>query len=550
MNNECRTLSKISRRDLSTVILLASIILIISTIPYCYVLWKTPPDMQFTGWLGSPADHNCSLSRIRQAIEGFWLFENRYTTEPHFRGMIRPYWLFIGKLSGLTKISPIIIYHLTRLFFSFLLMMVVYKFLSIFFLNKAMKIVAFLLIFLSSGFGWMFALSSFLRGGTIKFCSVDLFVPEATTFKAIHQNAHLAVSLILILLVFVLMYSSFNNDRIKPSIYAGLVGFLLAFVHPFDMPSIYLTLFFYIIFLSYKEGKVYIPKIKAFLFMVFISIVPILYNYYFVLFDPVVKEWHKQNVLPSPNPLGYISGFGFIFFFSLIGLAHAIQRRKKTDIFLIAWVISISMLLYSPIKVQVKMVMGLHIPLSILSTIGLFILFKKLRKVYSIRYNRRSFKKIRFIILSIFILSTTPTNIALLLNDMFFHIHADPFPVYIHKDKIEAFKWLQRNTQSSEAVLSSYQTGNFIPGWSGNKVFIGHWAETINTSEKFKLLNLFFQSENDQIRKNILATYNIKYLFYGPEEQRLGHFNPFNELYLLEVFKNPRVSIFQVKDGV
>ena len=118
---------------------------------------------------------------------------------------------------------------------------------------------------------------------------------------------------------------------------------------------------------------------------------------------------------------------------------------------------------------------------------------------------------------------------------------------YLSDNEVEALNWLKDNTKK-ETVLSNRHIGNYIPRMSGNKVFIGHWAQTIKFEQKIEIVNNFFNQDNEY-RKSILKEYNIKYLYYGKDEKSLGNFNPDSaesKDYLKKVFENNEVKVYEV----
>lgn len=500
--------------------------------------------MRFIGWLGSPADHNTYLSWMRQAAEGYFFFEDRFTTEPHDRIFIRPVWLILGKASALTTIPLILTYHIFRILSGLVLLYASYTFISIFIKSKLIKRAAFLLIGTSAGFGWIFALYSFFSNSGLPYYSLDLYAPEAITFRTIHQHTHFSIAVVLILVTLMLAWRSFQTGGKGWAMGAGISCFFLGFIHPFDVATVYLTLFLYLSSLYLREKKLPVEQLKTFLIMILTSCFPIGYNFYLLISNPVFQGWTEQNVVPSPNLIAFLLGYGSISILASIGLGYIITRRKDKDYFLISLVLSYIILIFSPIRFSLRFVEGFHVPLSILASIGLFLFLKHSQRWFK---EKKGFKKVRYYALVLFLVSAMPTNIAVLVNDMFFHVHADPFPSYLHEDEFRAFKWLEDNTHPSEVVLSSYETGNFIPGWSGNKVFIGHWAETLNRASKEKILRRFFDSSTDDaVRIDILKTYNIKYILYGKNERLLGGFKPGDNAYLYLVYENPSVLIFKV----
>ena len=87
----------------------------------------------------------------------------------------------------------------------------------------------------------------------------------------------------------------------------------------------------------------------------------------------------------------------------------------------------------------------------------------------------------------------------------------------------------------------------YLPGRTGNSVFVGHYHNTPNFSDKLDILNKFFNSKTaDDFRTNVLKENSIDYLYYGQFEKNLGDFNPDNVKYLTVVYQISNVKIFKV----
>ena len=73
----------------------------------------------------------------------------------------------------------------------------------------------------------------------------------------------------------------------------------------------------------------------------------------------------------------------------------------------------------------------------------------------------------------------------------------------------------------------SIQTGGMIPGLSGRRTFVGHWAETLRSEEKIEELVRFFAAGGtDEERLAFFRRRGITHVFLGPSERRLGPFDP------------------------
>ena len=67
------------------------------------------------------------------------------------------------------------------------------------------------------------------------------------------------------------------------------------------------------------------------------------------------------------------------------------------------------------------------------------------------------------------------------------------------------------------------------------------------TREARKAAAEFFDKATpDSFRQDLLSRYNIKYVFYGPEERNIGAYDPSTSTFLTPVFRNGKVAIFRV----
>jgi hypothetical protein len=225
-------------------------------------------------------------------------------------------------------------------------------------------------------------------------------------------------------------------------------------------------------------------------------------------------------------------------------------REKREGLLLVAWAVIIPPLLYLPVNPQRRFVEGLHIPLSILATIGVYRYL--LPRVESSglwaqitlheRYEPRSLR--RFVLVAIFLL-TVPSNLYILASLGITAIQ-HPYPFYHERAEVEAVTWLAAHTSSDDTVFTTYWTGSYIAARAGNRVFLGHWAETTNYAQKMEEAKAFFGPASDEWRKELLREYNVSYLFYGPRERALPGFEPAGKPYLVESYSNRLVTIYRV----
>jgi len=116
------------------------------------------------------------------------------------------------------------------------------------------------------------------------------------------------------------------------------------------------------------------------------------------------------------------------------------------------------------------------------------------------------------------------------------------------RGELDALDWLGANTKAQDIVLCAFETGNYIPARTGNRVFLGHGPETVHSDEKKAMVARFFGTHTDDAwRQWLLREYDIAYVVIGPREQALGGFDPNRVLYLHRAYANAVYAIYQVE---
>jgi hypothetical protein len=233
-------------------------------------------------------------------------------------------------------------------------------------------------------------------------------------------------------------------------------------------------------------------------------------------------------------------------------MVHIIRHKGERASLLIAWVGSASLLAYLPFALQRRMLEGLHIPLCVLATVGLLecLLPALLRLSWLKRlaaWRKYDERGLRRLLIYCTIVATSPSNLYLLLGSSLAAIHHDP-SLYYGLGETEAVDWLGSNTERTDTVLASYAIGRLIPARAGNRVFVGHFIETVEVERKRELAALFFTSDtSDGFRHTLLSEYGIRYVFHGPRERQLGDFEPSTCECLLPAYRNSEVTIYRVE---
>jgi hypothetical protein len=183
------------------VLILAVIVMAITSIPIVYAYVRTPHGGRFGGAVFNPSDQAVYLSWMDQAREGRLLIENRYTTDPQHPRFFHLYFYVLGLIAWITHLPLTVVYHLARFVFGVWFLLLAHRFSRLFFEEAQTRKIAMLLLAVSSGLGWV-VWWSFWRGGMAS--PVDVWQPEANTFFSLSANGLYPVSLCLMLGTFFL----------------------------------------------------------------------------------------------------------------------------------------------------------------------------------------------------------------------------------------------------------------------------------------------------------------------------------------------------------
>jgi len=524
----------------------ALLVLSLTGLPYLLGCYLSSPEMHFGGFVIAVEDGNSYVAKMGQGARGEWLFHLPYTSEDHDGAILLTFHLLLGKLARLSGLSLVNAYHLARLLCGLLLLWMVYVFISYFVPFVALRRIAFLLVCLSSGLGWLL-----VALGLLSDIPIDFLLPEAFTFLLIYAFPHLALARTLMLGMFILTLIAFRRNRLLWAILAGVACFLVGLIVPFYVGVVYVVLGSYLLALLWKRRQIPWRELGLTAIVVFISSPVLLYNGYVFWTNPIFRVWAEQNLILSPHPLHYISGYAIVALLAIGGIGYVLRRSESEGLFLVSWVLVVPPLLYIPFNLQRRLIEGFQIPLCILASLGLahYVLPAVTRSGLTrslTRFQRYTRPKLRRFVTTAIILLTIPSNLLLIATSLIQVSRLSP-PIFHERMELEAMDWLAAHTRPSDTVFSSYKVGNYIPARAGNRVFLGHGPETIYVEEKENIVRQFFQAQtSDACREEILSEYNIAYLFYGPAERALGDFQPATRPYLEETFTNGRYTIYAV----
>lgn len=518
---------------------------LLSTVVLFYGYALTSNDSFFTGTrFLLPADTLVYYSFLQQAGQGSFVFENLFQAESG-AALVNPFWIIAGGLQFLLRTPFWVTFILLKLLLIPLCIIFLYAFTAKFFITIAERFFALLILLFGSGFGFLFL--PYLSIFPLNFSNnypvwpMDLWVPDFVTFLSLYGSPHFTFSLTLLVLIFLFMLVVENSFNYTLAVFSGMAALVLFWSHPFHVLSVYCALAGVVIIRSVVKKNIDFPILVHALITMLISLPAPLYYAYLMAIDANIEIKAMQNVNLSTSPLITAASFGLPLFFGLLG-ASLLWRKKALNndhYVLFAWIVAVFFLLYAPLNFQRRMISGVHVPISVLATIGILYVYKLIKNNYL-------WQQFRYILATIFIFFLTSSNL--------FHVSADIVtynqqnePAYISNDEIFAHNFLKSLTNRGVVLNAMPSDYNTIPAFSGMNVYIGHVIETPYSKLRQSESAQFYKENLPQDQEiNFLHDRGINLLYYGPKEKNLGTYSPNEKKYLKKIFENSAVSIYSV----
>lgn len=507
-------------------------------------------------------DYNFYLSRIRQGIEGSWLVTEKYYNQPHQGSLFQIVYLYLGKIGSFFGLSVPFIYQLSRFIFGLILLLLIAKYGSLFFKGKQL-ILFFILAVTASSFPVIMKVGNFYRfGNYMGWWSVIDPLSRLTIMPHILIGQGLLVYLIFKL-------NDFANVAIKKAIQLGIIGLIAGIIFPPTLIIIYMYLLnlgimqlLDILSLKFQlaEKK---KKLMKFLFsyggrnIIFLFLT--LPSFFYLSNAFKEQPWKALSVFDIEHRFimpykDYGLALGPVLELGILGLVFVFIKGKKSYYSPIAWIVSILFLFVIfekvPEQSPLRFTEGLvQVPLAVLTTFFLSLLWQKRMFRVPVGILTGGIVTTGFLMM---------LSLVFWLTDQAYAKRFGTWPVplgaqlaYPVKAFMDGIFYLRDNTEKSEVVLGYISTGNYIPAYSGNYVYIGH-ANTPYEDKKEIITAKFFKAEmTGEVALDFLKKERISLIFFGPQERELSQITDLKEKYnfLESVYKNVRVEIYKIREN-
>jgi hypothetical protein len=201
-------------------------------------------------------------------------------------------------------------------------------------------------------------------------------------------------------------------------------------------------------------------------------------------------------------------------------------RNERNRVFLV-WCLAGIILLYLPIGLQRRLMIGLMIPLAGLSALGL-------------QYLSCGSARRRLGLTGLLFLLAVPTSLVVLLAGVHGVLAHDSL-LYLTRAESRGLSWLDNNAPENALVLASPEMGLFIPAYAGQRVLYGHPFETREAEEMKDLVVRLF--DNTVAPQDLTVINNVDYIYFGPREAQIGYPDLLKNFDM--VFQKENVAIYK-----
>lgn len=505
--------------------LITLLVYTVSSLPYLYGYLRQTATARFTGIVFDVVDTAQYFAWMR-AFSHRPLIANPLTPEPGAERFFNLQWWLLGQLAYGTPLGPVATYQVLRVL-ALAGFAVALALLCRLVLRRG-RVLAFALVMLASGFGWVLVVLKRVTGEPDLRFPLTAQIGEANTLFSAMAFPHLLVAGALILGIFV-AFLSFERGgpggRRRALAVIVVLTLVLGFSHGYDLLPLIAIPTATVAAELWRRRR--LPALVWPLAAIIASAAPpALYVLLLTRLDPtwkgVLSQYGNAGVYTPPPPQLVIL-LGLPFLLAVWQLRPAAWREGDTGgLFLRIWLTVGFALLYIPADYQVKTLTTYQVPVALLAAQTARVLMAAL----FLRTSRRSVgagnASVQRWVTTALIVFVALTNIYLTAWRVI-DLRRAQYPYYLSAGDVRALEHLATITTAGDVVLSSPELGVFVPVYSDARPFVAHWAQTLHFLARRRTAAYLYRPDTpDEVRQAFTSANGITFIMAGPSESLLG----------------------------
>ncbi len=590
-------------------------------VPYLYgwhLEGSDPDHGWYSGFTCNVSDKCVYMAWMTRAAEGHFFERNLFTTAPQTERKFNVLFFAMGFLGGQLHIPAPLTYHIVRVISGVGLLLAIWWLLGVMRATLRVRWASLLIVAFSSGLGWLF------RRVPLAIAPSDLFQPEGYTFMCLYWSPLFVISLLLMVGAIGFLLLAEQRQAWRYAVYAGLCVLVLGDIHTYDLVSPAAAWMIFLLArcaIRRKIGPADLRSLGRVAIVGGCAAVSGGYIYYVLQTDQAFAARAAVET-PSPAILAYVTGYGLTLVLALAAVvlaARQLLRRDEEAVeplnsevspvaalpvaiagpkkdgsraadfqagmgidpqgfgLMLVWMASSFAAAYLPLPFQRKLIMGVHVPLSILAGVTV---------AYWLR-NRTGWRWALPLLVTVAILA--PTNVYCLYRDVLDlrgnRTTYNTIRPYLRQGEVQAMEWLRKNAPQDaviqplpwvEAVkkdqvtirdgglvdrrgrrivqalgVVSYRQEGFYncvvfdtspacytPWLTGHTVLCGHSGESTHYFEQLDLWGFAVTGAHPQETSREVVSSGVRYVLFGQKHDQTG--SPVTEEVVLKAFRqNP-----------
>lgn len=503
-------------------ILFGALLTILVAVPVLLTWYITPPGQVFTGTsVYSPIDLPVYFADIKQVTQGNWLVHDLFTTEGPQTGMFHILWILLGGVARVFQLDPWVVFHAARVVLVPLLVWSLWWGIKQWLPRHLWRLGLVLAVF-GSGTGVL--INRWLEKGDISQIGLDFWVPEGFVFMSSLQSPHYMLALSLFSLALATWFKATKQTvtvaKVRWTVISGLLACVLFSFHPFHIFTLGLILITHTFALLILDHKRHASLWWILLLWGVCALPGAGYQVWLQWGDEVLQARSFQSNTPTPSFATVYLSFAALWVFGLVGARRLWKTHREAGLFLLVWGVVQTFALFAPIQVNRRFVMGLQIDLTLLATVGWYVIF------YGLKQRTTGFLKRTNWLLGLWRHAAGPavaififgfSSIAAFMTYLRAPVDI-PDLLYMPLEQKRAYQWIEENTNQEDVVIALGWPAILLPGETGRATYTAHWHETLRWEEKYGVVQRLLSARNENQANQLLDQIGADYILLSPPQ--------------------------------